>query len=110
MLDEHPLTSPVAGTSGFAESYSARGPHDKQRRSLYELDLKRRLYRYRFSPLIYSEQFAGLPREVRTYVYERIQAVLTGGDSSADFSPISDAERTAIREILHDTLPDLARR
>jgi hypothetical protein len=110
MLDEHALTSPVAGTSGFAEAYSARGPHDKQQRSLYELDLKRRLYRYRFSPLIYSEQFAGLPKEVRDYIYQRIQAVLTGADSSADFAPVSDAERTAIREILRDTLPEVALR
>jgi hypothetical protein len=108
MLDEHALASPLAGTSGFAEGYSARGPRDRQRRSLYELDLKSRLYRYRFSPLIYSEQFSGLPREVREYIYQRIQAVLTGRERSADFAAVSDAERTAIREILRDTMPDLA--
>jgi hypothetical protein len=109
MLDEHALTAPVAGTSGFADAYSARGPHDQQRRSLYELDLKRRLYRHRFSPLIYSDQFAGLPREVREYIYQRLQAVLTGRDRSEDFATVADAERVAILEILRETLPELAR-
>ena len=109
MLDEHALTAPVAGTSGFAQEYSARGPHDARQRSLYELDLNRRLYRYRFSPLIYSEQFAGLPPEVRDYIYRRLQAVLTGRDRSPDFATVSDAERAAILEILRETFPDLAR-
>jgi hypothetical protein len=107
MLDEHPLTAPVTGTSGFAEEYSARGPHDQRRRSLYELDLRRRLYRHRFSPLIYSEQFAGLPREARDYIYQRVLDVLTGRDRGADFATVSDAERAEILGILRDTLPDL---
>jgi hypothetical protein len=105
MLDEHPLSAPVAGTSGFAEEYSARGPHDGQGRSLYQLDLSRRLYRYRFSPLIYSEQFAGLPPEVRDYIYRRVQDVLTGQDRGGDFAAVSEAERAAIRGILRDTIP-----
>jgi hypothetical protein len=105
MLDEHLLTAPVAGTSGFAEEYSARGPRDRRRRSLYELDLRERLYRYRFSPLIYSEQFAGLPAEVREYIHQRVREVLTGGDRSADFATVSSGERSAILGILKDTLP-----
>jgi hypothetical protein len=109
MLDEHALAAPVQGTSGFAEEYSARGPRDAKARSLYELDLRRRLYRYRFSPLVYSEQFAGLPREVRDYVYRRLLDVLTGKERGADFSSVTAAERTAILEILRDTLPDLPR-
>ena len=109
MLDEHALAAPVAGTSGFAQAYSARGPHDTQRRSLYELDLNRRLYRHRFSPLIYSEQFAGLPPEVRDYIYRRLEAVLTGRDRTPDFATVSNAERVAILEILRETFPDLAR-
>ncbi len=109
MLDEHALAAPVAGTSGFTDAYSARGPHDTRHRSLYELDLNRRLYRYRFSPLIYSEQFAGLPLDVRDYIYRRLQAVLTGSDRTPDFATVSDDERAAILEILRETIPDLAR-
>jgi hypothetical protein len=107
MLDEHALSAPVAGTSGFAEEYSSRGPHDPQQRSLYQLDLRRRLYRHRFSPLIYSEQFAGLPAEVRDYIYRRVLEVLTTQDGGADFATVTDAERATILGILRYTLPDL---
>jgi hypothetical protein len=105
MLDEHALPAPVKGTSGFAEQYSARGPRDKNGRSFYELDLDRRLFRHRFSPLIYSEQFAGLPREARVHIYARLHALLTGEDRSADFAAITEGERAAILAILRDTLP-----
>lgn len=109
MVDESPLTSPVSGTSGFAREYSARGPRDSRHRSLYELDLKSRLYRYRCSPLIYSEQFSGLPREVRDYVYRRLVEVLEGKDRSADFTGITNEERAAVLAILEETFPDLRR-
>lgn len=105
MLDEHPLTAPVAGTSRFAHEYSSREPSDAHGRSLYELDLTRRLYRYRFSPLIYSEQFDGLPPEVHRYILRRVNDVLTGRERNAEFASITDAERRALREILRDTLP-----
>jgi hypothetical protein len=108
MLDEHALTAPVAGTSGFADAYSARGPHDKRRRSL-PARFEPATASPSFSPLIYSEQFAGLPAEVREYIYQRIQAVLTGRDRSDDFASVSDAERAAILEILRETLPEMAR-
>jgi hypothetical protein len=107
LLDEAPLTSPVRGTSAFAREYSARGPRDRRQRSLYELDLDRRLYRYRLSPLIYSEQLDGLPREVRDYVYGRLIEVLEGTDRSAEFAGITDAEKKALLAILNDTLPGL---
>jgi hypothetical protein len=109
MVDESPLTSPVSGTSGFAREYSARGPRDRRQRSLYELDLQRRLYRYRFSPLIYSEHFAGLPGEVRDYVFRRLGEVLHGTDRHPDFGGITPEERQTLLDILEDTLPDLPR-
>jgi len=109
LVDESPLTSPVWGTSGFGEEYSARGPRDRQRRSLYQLDLTTRLFRYRCSPLIYSEQFAGLPPEVRDFIYRRLNEVLTGADQSKDFAGISSGERRAVLEILRSTLPALPR-
>ena len=109
LIDESPLTSPVSGTSTFAREYSARGPRDRQRRSLFELDLKRRLYRYRCSPLIYSEQFAGLPVEVREYLFRRLVEVLDGTDRSPDFASLSDDARGAVLAILHETIPELRR-
>ena len=108
MLDEHPLTAPVAGTSRFAQEYSSRGPRDRRGRSLYELDLTRRIYRYRFSPLIYSEQYAGMPPEVQRYIMDRVVDVLTGRERSVEFAAVTDAERRALRDILRDTLPRFA--
>jgi hypothetical protein len=73
MMDEAPLTEPIAGNSGFAEQYSARGP-------LYEIDGKRRLFKYGCSPLIQSRAFAALPQIVRERVDERLQELLAGED------------------------------
>jgi hypothetical protein len=106
MLDEHALAASVAGTSGFAEEYSARGPRDLRGRSLYDLDLRTRLYRHRFSPLIYSDQFAGLPPEVHSFIYERVRHVLSRADRTADFAAVSADERAALLQILDATLPD----
>ena len=103
MLDENLLTAPVAGTSGFATSILRADPRDRKGRSLYEHRVTTRLYRYRFSPLIYSEHFAGLPPEVLSFIHQRLQDVLTGRDRSADFAKVSDEQRAAILEILDET-------
>ena len=63
---------------------------------------------YRFSPLIYSEHFGGLPTEVRSYIYQRLYEVLTGLERGAEFAAVSDAERDTILAILGDTLPDFS--
>src|SRR5258706_3801826 len=42
-VDEAKLTDRVRGASGFAERFSSGGPRDRKGRSLYELDLNRRL-------------------------------------------------------------------
>jgi hypothetical protein len=103
------LTDPVQGTSGFAEDFVRRGPRDGRGRSLRELDLRRRLFTYPCSYLIYSVAFDGLPGPVKDYVLQRLWDVLTGKDTSADFAHLSAADRQAIREILLATkaqLPD----
>ena len=60
-IDEAKLTERVRGGSGFAERFSASGPRDRKGRSLYELDLNRRLMKYPCSYLIYSPAFDALP-------------------------------------------------
>ena len=54
---EAELDEPIQGTSNFAKEFAARGPSDSKGRSLRELDLKNRMFKYPCSYLIYSEAF-----------------------------------------------------
>lgn len=107
LVDEAPLTANYRGTSGFADVFIARGPRDTRGRSLRDFDLTRRLFRYPCSYLIYSDAFAQLPDEVRTYVWQRLAEVLTGKDQSEEFAHLTPEDRQAIIDILHETMPDL---
>ena len=104
-IDEAPFDEPIAGTSGYAAQYAARGPRDVKGRSLRELDLKKRLYRYGFSPLVYSPALSRLPDPGRKYLVRRLREVLDGTDKSKLFSRISPADREAVSEILQETWP-----
>jgi hypothetical protein len=101
--DEPALTDPVAGTSTFAKDFVSRGPRDRRGRSLRDLDLNNRLFRYPCSFLIYTEAFDGLPDPMREYVYRRLWEVLTRVDQSDSFEHFSRADRRTILEILRDT-------
>lgn len=105
--EEAGLTAPLEGTSGFAEEFMARGPRDALGRSLRDLDLNRRLFKYPCSYLIYSPEFDGLPTLVKDYVWRRIDEVLNGKEQLKEFSHLSSADRQAIREILLSTKADL---
>jgi hypothetical protein len=105
---EAALPGAVAGTSGFAQEFARQGPRDRRGRSLRDLDLERRVFRYPLSYLIYSESFDALPASVKTYVYRRLHEVLSGADQRPEFSHLSPDDRAAIGEILADTLPAFA--
>jgi len=79
--DEEPLKAPVKGVSTFTETFSQRGPRDKQGRSLRDFDLKTRLFRYPMSYMIYSAAFDGLPASVRDRVYKRVYERLASDTS-----------------------------
>ena len=104
---EAPLPAAVMGSSGFAEKFAARGPFDRQGRSLRQLDLTRRLLRYPCSYMIYSAAFEALPAVAKNLVYRRLWRVLSGADQDARYRRLSPADRRAISEILVDTKKDL---
>jgi hypothetical protein len=106
-VDEAPLPTPVEGSSGFAERFSARGPKDSRDRSLYQLDLTTRLLRYPCSYMIYSDAFDGLPVAARNAVYRRMYAVLSGAEQTPRYSRLSPSDRRAIIDVLHETKHDL---
>ena len=105
-VKEAPLAQPVSGTSRFAAEFARRGTRDQKGRSLRDLDLTRRLFRYPLSYLIYSESFDAMPAPVRTYVYRRLREVLSGQDDRTEFAHLSPADRDAVREILEETKPE----
>lgn len=101
---EQPLTDRVAGTSGFAEEFAARGPFDSQGRSLRQFNLETRLFQYPCSFLIYTDAFRSLPDGVRKLVWKRLDEILSGQDTSKKFAHLTQADRQAIREILAETI------
>jgi hypothetical protein len=106
-VDEAPLPGPVAGTTAFAANFALDGPRDGQGRSLRELQLEQRLLKYPCSYLIYSKPFEALPAEVKAAIYDRMWTVLSGEETGERYAVLSEADRTAVVEILRDTKPDL---
>jgi hypothetical protein len=105
--DEAELKAPVRGPSGFAAEFAARGPRDPSGRSLRDLDLERRLFKYPLSYLIYSQAFDALPAAFKEHVYLRLWEILTGKDESPDFARLKREDRQAVLEILSATKTDL---
>jgi hypothetical protein len=105
-VDEAPMTS-VRGSSGFAESFAARGPRDGKGRSLRDFDLERRLFRHPCSYMIYSDAFDALPESARNAVYQRLWQVVSGRDSTRKYARLSASDRQAIVEILRATKSNL---
>lgn len=108
-VDEARLTAPLAGTSGFARVFSKRGPRDSWKRSLRDLDLKRRLFKYPCSYLIYSRAFDELPDEMRDYVWRRLWQVLAKNADAEKFAHLSAEDKRAIIEIIRQTKSKLPR-
>jgi len=116
-VDEARLTAPLQGTSEFATQFMRSEPRDSQGRSLRDLDLKTRLFKYPCSYLIYCAAFDGLPREMKSYVAARLRQILTADNTLAvsaarqreheDFANLSPRDRQVILEILKETKPDL---
>ncbi len=104
--DEAPLDGRMRGTTSFNDDFASRGPRDHLGRSLRELDLESRLFRYPLSFLIYSETFDALPVVARTAVYRRLHAILRGEDAEGLTARWSDGDRQAVREILSGTKPE----
>jgi hypothetical protein len=104
-VEEAPLSAPVQGTTGFAATFAAKGPRDRKDRSLRQLDLRTRLFRYPCSYMIYSAAFDALPPETRAAVYQRMWRILSGTSGAA--YQVSAMDRRAIIEILRETKPEL---
>lgn len=108
LVDAAKITSRITGTSGFDAWFQAQGPRDAKGRSLRELDLTTRLFKYPLSYTVYSPGFDGLPDYARAYIYRRFAEILRGQDRSESFAHLSAADRKALLEILTETKPEFA--
>jgi len=109
MIHAAPLPDPVAGNTGYASWFQNRGIKDPRGRSLRQLDLTARVFRYPLSFLIYSEGFDALPLFVREHVYAQLARILRAPDPGIPYRSRSAADRTAAFDILLATKPEFAR-
>jgi hypothetical protein len=91
---ETPLTDPIKGSERYAADFTALGPKDRKGRSLRDLDMKTRMFKYPCSFLIYSAQFDALPQPVKDKLYRQLREQLT------------QQNRLDVLEILKDTKKD----
>jgi hypothetical protein len=94
-------------SSEFARDFVSRGPRDQKGRSLRDFDLRKHVFRYPCSYLVYTESFDSIPEPAKSYLYHRLFQVLSGEDQSADFADLAPAARRAALEILLSTKPEL---
>ena len=106
--DAIPYIDTIRGNSGFAAWFQKQGIKDPQGRSLRDLDLQTRLFRYPLSYLVYTPSFDALPDYARDYVFGRFAAVLQGRDAAPSYSFMSAADRRDTLQVLTATKPAFA--
>jgi hypothetical protein len=106
---EAPLDGPVEGTTRFVADFPRGGPRDSRGRSLRELQLETRLFRYPCSYLVYSPAFDNLPPEMRNYLWMRLEQILSGREPNEPYASMAESDRKAVLEILRDTKPEFKR-
>jgi len=106
--DAAPFIDTIRGNSGFAAWFQKQGIKDPQGRSLRDLDLQTRLFRYPLSYLVYTPSFDALPDYARDYVFAKFAAVLQGRDTSASYAFMSAADRRDTLQLLMATKPAFA--
>ncbi len=109
MAQAAPLPQKVVGSNGYAAWFQNQGVRDPRGRSLRQLDLDSRLFRYPMSFLIYSEGFDALPLCAREYVYAQLAQILRAPDPGAPYNHRSAQDRQAAFDILVATKPEFAR-
>lgn len=104
---EFALSTPITGSSEFAQSFVARGPADSNDRSLREFDMRTRMFKYPLSYLVYSEAFDALQPVLRIEVCQQLRQILDGENQTSEYSHLTKELRQQIREIVLATKPDI---
>ena len=93
--EEAPLPAPLAADPQFIRDFTASGPRDRQGRSLRDLDLQTRMFRYPCSFLIYSPAFEAMPEEIRSVILQKLYDILTGKNTEETFAKMAAADRAS---------------
>ncbi len=109
MVQAAPLPQKVVGSNGYAAWFQSQGVRDTQGRSLRQLDLVTRLFRFPMSFLIYSEGFDALPLCAREHVYAQLAQILRAPNPGTPYDGRSAQDRRAAFDILIATKPEFAR-
>ncbi|GAB5560901.1 MAG: hypothetical protein SynsKO_25480 [Synoicihabitans sp.] len=105
--DEAPMPRGVMGAPEFVASYEKTERRTSAGHALRDLSLQGRLYKYRCSPLIYTEMFGAMPESLKAMVYQRLASALDPANTEGDYTYLPSEERRAIRSILQETLPEI---
>lgn len=95
----------IVGLPRYVQDFTANRKPTKAGASLKDLDLSTRLFKHRCSYMIYTRQWQLMPAPVKTRLYARMKAALSGTDR--EFAYLPEAERHSIIAILRETVPDL---
>ncbi len=108
-VNEAPLPDGgIEGHPDFQAAFRRNRTVDPEGRSLKDLDLKTRLFRYRCSYMIYSSAFDTLPPVLKRAVYDRLATILTDAQPAPEFQHLPEPERATILDHLTATKPDFA--
>lgn len=105
--DEAPLPFGIKGGPEFIEAYASEAHSTREGNSLRDLSLRRRLYKFRCSPLIYSPMFHAMPASLKRQVYTSLVDALSKNPTTDRYTYIPEKERAEIRTILQETLPEI---
>lgn len=98
-------TDGVDGSGAFVDAFESKALKDSDHRSLRDLRLYERLFKYRCSYMIYSEAFDHLPLLLKETILGRLYVILKGEANGDGFDYLGDSERERIVNILSETLP-----
>jgi hypothetical protein len=103
---EAKLTDEIRGSVVFADDFQSVGPRDLQGRSLRDLDMKTRMFKYPCSYLIHGDSFAELEPSLRHEIVRQVKSILGKNEPSELFAHLTPDDCENILAILSETHPD----
>ncbi len=94
----------IAGSEAFAEAFANGGVETERGKSLRDMRLYERVFKYRCSYMIYSKAFKALPEIVKKRIFEKLRSALSE-EGVEEFNYLGSRERKSIEAILEETVP-----